>query len=141
MKIEVGYWETRDGRKARVLCTDAPGEYPIVGYVVFEGKADPWVWFPDGSGLNCGGRLDLERPWIDRPTIDWSKEREWVKAVARDEIGNWFRYSVTPSKTENGQWIDDGSAPCEVQWMHPSEYPQFTGDWKDSLCVRPEVKA
>lgn len=136
MKIEVGYWETRDGRKARVLCTDAPGEYPVVGYVVSGGKADPWVWFPDGSGLNCGGRLDLERPWIDSPIIDWSKEREWVMAIATDGGGTWFRYSKVPNQGVNC-WHDGGWS----QRMHPTEHPQFTGNWKDSLCVRPEVKS
>lgn len=36
-----------------------------------------------------------------------------------------------------GYW-ETGNA---FQWMHPSKHPTFTGDWKDSLCVRPEVKA
>lgn len=138
MKITIGYWETRDGRKARVLCTDAPGDYPIVGYIVSGGKADPWLWFPDGSGLNCGGRLDLERPWVDRPAINWAVERDWVKAVAGDEDGQWFRYSGTPVLGPVEEWSPNGNA---FQWMHPSECPQFTGNWKDSLCVRPEVKA
>ncbi len=137
MKIEVGYWETRDGRKARVLCTDAPGEWPVVGYIICGNNAEPWVWFADGRGQKFGGELDLIRPWIDRPTIDWSKEREWVKAVAMDRCGSWCRFDGIPTCAKENWLIDD---PFRYIWMHPSEYPQFAGDWKDSLCVRPEVK-
>lgn len=25
---------TRDGRKVRILCTDAPGPFPVVGYII-----------------------------------------------------------------------------------------------------------
>lgn len=142
MEITVGYWETMGGSVARVLCTDAPGSHPVVGYIEINGAACAYAWKSDGkSGVFEGSPSDLIRQRIDRPVIDWSLEREWVKAVAMDAIGNWFRCSLTPSKTENGQWIDDGGAPCELQWMHPSEFPKFTGSWKDSLCVRPEVKA
>ena len=139
MKIEVGYWETRDGRKARVLCTDAPGAYPIVGYMIEGGEASPRLWFADGSGVACGGKLDLERPWIDRPVVDWSKERDWVKAVAMDANGEWYRYEKEPVlRMDSGSWVGGGEDP---QPMHPSEHPQFNGNSKDSLCVRPEVKA
>jgi hypothetical protein len=66
--------------------------------------------------------------------VDWSREREWVKAVAMDSDGKWFRYDKFPEIGKYDAWWADG---CKHQSMHRSEYPQFTGDWKDSLCIRP----
>lgn len=34
---------TRDGRKARILCVDAPGDYPIVGLVERDERAIRWT--------------------------------------------------------------------------------------------------
>jgi hypothetical protein len=78
---------------------------------------------------------DLISPWIDAPVVDWSKEREWVKAIAKDRSGSWCRFDGVPVMAKENWLIDD---PFRYIWMHPSEYPQFTGDWKDSLCIRPE---
>lgn len=136
MKIEVGYWETRDGRKARVLCTDAEFIYPCVGYVeIRNGDVRLVTWTLNGRlhGTTSDYNDDLIRPWIDRPVIDWSKERDWVKAITMDAGGQWFRSSKVPNQGVNC-WHDGGWC----QRMHPSEHPQFTGDWKDSLCVRPK---
>jgi hypothetical protein len=136
--ITVGYWETRDGRKARVLCTDAKFIYPCVGYIELDhGDVKLVTWTLGGRfhGSDSDHNEDLIRPWVDRPAVDWSKEREWVKAVARDHGGRWWRYDREPIHCMTG-WDD---APCKFsQCMHPSEYPQFTGSWRDSLCLRPE---
>ena len=134
MNITAGYWKTRDGRKARVLCVDAQGRYPCVGYVEYKDCVSPESWTEEGANVNAAQtRGDLVSPWIDAPVIDWSKEREWVKAIALDGAGIWFRYSKVPNQGVNC-WHDGGWS----QRLHPSEQPQFTGDWKDSLCVRPE---
>jgi hypothetical protein len=135
MTITPGYYRTRGGRKARVLCTDAEGPYPIVGYICYEGGPATCLWDWDSVSGSTRGPLDLVHPWVDAPVVDWSKEREWVKAVAMDKDGRWVRYNVTPKADGSGNWW---FPDCEFQRIHPSEYPQFTGDWKDSLCVRPE---
>ncbi len=134
--ITVGYWETRDGRKARVLCTDAPGRCPVKGYIeTAEGESGAMSWALNGEWLSPSSTgADLIRQWADRPVVDWSKEREWVKAVAMDASRRWFRYERCPVLGEN-VWL---AGTIFHQWMHPTEYPQFTGNWTDSLCVRPE---
>ena len=49
MAIGVGKYRTRGGRLAVVLCTDAPGDWPLIGYVVGEhGQAHPRGWKSDG---------------------------------------------------------------------------------------------
>ena len=50
---------TKDGRAVRVLCTDGPGEYPVVGFV--DGDADPLTWTMGGQFLDDTTRkFDLE---------------------------------------------------------------------------------
>jgi hypothetical protein len=137
VNITIGYWETRDGRKARVLCTDAPSSYPVVGYIMYEHGCSCSNWTSSGSFSNSMGQNDLIRPWVDRPLVDWSREREWVKAVAMDDTGFCYRFDVVPAPSGRIWSIQSGGF-CSK--MHPSEYPQFTGNWKDSLCVRPEVE-
>ena len=140
MKIKVGYWETRDGRKARVLCTDALSKWPVRGYVENNGQEPSNIsWKENGRWVGSNSSsADLIRPWIDRPTIDWSKERDWVKAVAMDANGEWYRYEKEPALCmDSGSWVDGGDG---IQPMHHSERPKFNGNWNDSLCVRPEVK-
>ena len=135
MTITVGYWETRDGCRARVLCTDAPGEFPAKGYIE-NGKGESFVmaWTIDGKTFAKGGApSQLVRPWIDRPVIDWSREREWVKAIVMVPSGDWYRADRVPELSDTG-WL----FVKDAQHMHKSERPQFTGDWKDSLCVRLE---
>jgi len=135
VNITVGYWETKDGRKARVLCTDAPGRCPVKGYIeTAEGESGSMSWALKGEWLSPSNTgADLIRPWIDRPVVDWAKEREWVKAIAMASSGHWYRGDRVPELAQTG-WVFQK----DVQWMHSSEHPQFTGNWKDSLCVRPE---
>lgn len=54
--------KTRDGRKVRILCTDAPGPYPVIGYVEYRDRwSDPHAWDRHGKWMNGGDAnlLDL----------------------------------------------------------------------------------
>lgn len=44
-------WQTRDGRPVRVLCTDAAGDFPVVGLVkTYSGGRDvPMAWTDRGE--------------------------------------------------------------------------------------------
>ena len=54
MKITMdGKYQTRDGRKVRLLCVDGPDESsPVIGLVEGETTVDGWtkegLWYPDG---------------------------------------------------------------------------------------------
>ena len=39
--------QTRDGRKVRILCTDGPGDTPIIGLV--DGNSYPSIWKEGGK--------------------------------------------------------------------------------------------
>lgn len=72
LEIAVGYWKTRDGRKARVLCTDAPGLYLVVGYIFIDSLADheEFKWAAGGSANACRSPSpsDLLGPWVEPKT-------------------------------------------------------------------------
>lgn len=131
-KITVGYWERRDGKRARVLATDVAGELPVV-WVDDEGYA--YQCHADGTYLSTMQEsfVDLIKPWVDKPIVDWSKERDWVKAIAKDLDQRWWRLDAVPKGHDGIGW----RAHTFGSRMHPSEYPTFSGDWKDSLIIRP----
>lgn len=62
---------TVSGRKVRILCTDAPGTYPVVGIV--EGCSSPSTWTKEGvlhihnsvSDLNLVNRVEKRSIWVN----------------------------------------------------------------------------
>ncbi len=55
-------YQTRDGRPVRILCIDAPGEEPIVGYLVYADETSmACSWNLDGTFSRSASksRLDL----------------------------------------------------------------------------------
>ena len=44
-------WKTRDGREVRIVCTDKPGSYPIIGYYV-DSSNYVEAWLADGRFLD-----------------------------------------------------------------------------------------
>lgn len=138
MKIEPNkFYRTRDGRKARVLCTDAPSSWPVVGYI--EGPSGTGLsthtWSQDGAFFsNATREADLIAEWIDAPEVDWPAMPKWAKAVAMDKGGKWYWHSEKPV-VDGPWWLPDsgdyGSIP-------PKYAPKWSGDWKQSLVLRPE---
>lgn len=130
MKIERDkFYRTREGKKARVLCTDATGLQPIIAQ--FEGESPTRRYYLDGRYLDATSSFDLVAPWIDKPLIDRSILPAWAnKAVAMDEGGVWFCYAQIPDQ-HSSAWH---SSYATVQI--PASYtPNWTGDWKHSLVV------
>ena len=60
-----GIYRTRSGHKARVLCNDAPGSWPCVGYVIFPCSNSSAVsWEIDGRfSPNSQDAMDIIGPW------------------------------------------------------------------------------
>ena len=57
--IKPGKYITRSNHVAVILCNDAPGNWPIIGYVILpdEDYVEPLFWKPDGS---ASGAYDLD---------------------------------------------------------------------------------
>ncbi len=152
MEIKPGYWRTRDGRKARVLCTDAPTgtSYAVVGYVEdmgFHRVAIPAKWsLWDGHAYKYSdgivqGPDDLVAPWVDAPVVDWDALPKWANWVAKEPDGAWWWYDNRPHISTT-HWVAVTCAPKSLEEssgpIPDSHAPTFDGDWKDSLVERPK---
>lgn len=73
---------TRDGRKVRILCTDAEGSQPIAGLVQMKEGVSLSRWFADGLAFNTLS------PW-DLVNIEPEPVTMWVN-VWRDRNGDYY---------------------------------------------------
>jgi hypothetical protein len=68
MNFEEGkYYKTRDGHKARVLCTDYPtNDYVVYGYVYLDTGIKHFHWQKNGRCyLTCEHEADLVAEWTE----------------------------------------------------------------------------
>lgn len=84
---------TKDGRAVRVLCTDGPGDYPVVGFVGHNTAPEQWTldgeWIKDDIHEN-----DLEN-------VPQRIQREyWVNVY--DGVETLFWYDTKKEADENG---------------------------------------
>ena len=84
-KITPGEYLTRDGRKAVVLCDDAPGEMSLIGYVVQGKNGYPASWD------NSGGRFQAHTDPADLmpPVTEPEQVVRWVE-LYQDDNGNFW---------------------------------------------------
>lgn len=125
--------KTRGGHPVRIYAEDGAGVFPIHGATYRDKGWKLECWMMNGKCSHDGALADRDLiPTV--PIIDWSKQPDWCKAVARGKSGRWWRYDSAPHLSASG--LDPTGH--FTQLMHPSEYPAFDGKWEDSLCVRPE---
>ena len=61
--------KTRDGRAVRILCTDAPGGWPVVGIV--ELFSHPHRWACDGRSYHNVGLSPFDLIQAEEPVVRW----------------------------------------------------------------------
>lgn len=53
-------WQTRTGLPVRILCADAPGDYPVIGYMTErDGRITTTMWGEEGRFGYADGNCDL----------------------------------------------------------------------------------
>lgn len=114
-----GYYKTRDGRKARVLCVDAPGNYPCVGYIVENGNVATVSWLADGSFRYYDG-LDLIEPWTEpkpKKRIELRRALMRVVGVGVSELPYYISEYTSSSSAGHGfiRWLDEDPLVIEVE--------------------------
>lgn len=123
------YYRAKNGEKLRCICTDGPGEYPVIfvspiGVTyrhTLDGRIDYFEVDPH----------DIIAPWIERPTLDQSLLARLFKCAVMD--GNRKRLAYTCQDLYvhelSQQWIAREGYLVPI----PEEIaPKFDGDWKDS---------
>ena len=104
--------QTRDGRKARIICRDAKGPWPIVALVDYGHQDAPHCFAANGYELTDG----LERPGdlVNIPT----KREGWVN-VYRGNGDLWVGgriYGTEDEARRGGKAIDNNIATARIEW-------------------------
>lgn len=91
--------ETRDGRKVRVLCTDGPGEQPVVG--LLDGFPTTWCLdgrFHVGHGRDHGADIvEKYTVWINvYPDSETHSHSTWRSREAADRYAGSSRIKCIP---------------------------------------------
>jgi len=136
MKITLGEWKTRDGRKAIVAAENpnAPDRCRFIGWL--DGSARTW----HDSGLVCEGfefSADLIAPWTDPVPWDWSTTPPWFDCIIQGPSGAWYLCESIVEAKELGIAFSTSRS-----FQIPIEYaPKWSGDWKLSKTQRPKEVA
>jgi len=137
MKITLGKWKTRDGRKAIAAAVNevARESQRVIGWV---GEFSQ-CWCTDGRWSSNGGEseLDLIAPWTDPVPWDWSTTPPWFDCIIQGPSGNWYLCESIVRAGNDGIMFN-GSRSIPI----PPEYaPKWSGDWKLSKTMRPKEVA
>ena len=138
MKITIGEWKTRDGRKA-VVGAENPSAHSGCRFI---GWIDGWSgdWCEDGKRDCLQRSMDLIAPWADPVPWDWSTTPPWINWIAMWDDGEWFMFDKEPVlEAAHIGWI--GSGAKSVSHAIPNSHaPKWSGDWKLSKTMRPGYK-
>jgi len=79
-QFKPGMYKTRDGRDARVLCDDAPGDWPLVGYVGIDEGYFCYSWTHSGHSTSdkTKHQYGLMPPREVAWTLYANKDQTWV---------------------------------------------------------------
>lgn len=104
---------TRDGRKARVICTNKKGEYPVAALVEAGGDSEDVISVTkDGRYTNCVNSRDL----FFAP----EKHEGWINICkcmnGENCIGNYRIFKSKEDAENVGMNRDDYVATVKIEW-------------------------
>lgn len=149
LTIEAGkFYKTRQGFKAKVY--EVYNEYAH-GAVLVKSQWNAVEWFRDGviftrsfpEHMETGA--DIVSAWIDPPVVDWDKLPPGILSVAIDKGGEEYGYLTTNVSATGYEWIA-GAPNIHIGSLSlwycrlPDGTIRFSGDWRDSLVIRPGYK-
>lgn len=137
MKITIGEWKTRGGRKA-IVAADSGVAFQGSRFIGWISEGVFW-WDDVGTATAFGGNTpyDLIAPWTDPVPWDWSTTTPWINWIAMDETTSWFMYDFEPEMRERA-WVSNRGS---VHLIPSSHSPKWSGDWKLSKTMRPKEVA
>lgn len=129
----------RNGEQAVVagVNENAHGADAVVGWRIGRDGAAARCWTISGRYVSDrdNSDYDLVSEWVETVPWDWSTTPPWINYVAMDIDLEWMLYSDKPKQAQSG-WRTEGPY-CAVP---PAFWPKWSGDWKQSLTVRPGYK-
>ena len=105
---------TRDGRKARIICTDAMGDYPLIALVeAHDGTAEQADSFTSKGSYYIGevSNKDL--------FFDLEKREGWIN-IYRNEDEDYYKgmviFSSKEDAIEKGRKFSDYITTTKIEW-------------------------
>ena len=84
-------YRTRDGRDVRLLCVDGPEDYPVIGIVAGDKRAECWtsggLSYDDGCGISETDLIEYHEP--DIRTIWVNVYEGGVSAHGREDLARF----------------------------------------------------
>lgn len=146
LTIEAGkFYKTRSGLKARIYATDCRKcgySDPVAHGAIFdfaEWNFREW-WLSDGKDATVEHEreFDLVTPWADPPVVDWRRIVPGVLAVVFSPEYIPMGYMRTDLVPLDGRWSFIGKEMVPgLAFPLPRHLVAFSGDWRDSLAIRP----
>ena len=106
---------TRDGRNVRIICTDAKGDYPVIGLIRSLDNEDyPWRFRMDGA--------ILENEENDSDLLFYPEKKEGYMNIYRSKLGivpnqtSFCVLSKEEAEREAAKYPDDFIATAKVTW-------------------------
>jgi hypothetical protein len=144
-KFTPGEYLTRDGRKAVVLCDDAPGMYPLIGYVLMrQGDAAANTWAHDGAGVFVGTKMNDLMPPVTEPEQVvrwvhlWSDNDITINRESKQGRGMVIaraRVVLTP-----GVFDDEATPDPYTRGWNDALDSVIRSDYRDDASLRAEKK-
>lgn len=143
-KLEVGkFYKTRNGNKARIYALDGGDECTVHGAVSTPcgWRQGEWNLIGFCSSLEREYDYDIVAPWVDKPIVQWGKFPKYIVALAMDADGTWWGYTAEPIERNLVSWVVPHITEYDFYLrVRPGDEPEFFGDWRNSLVVRPGYK-
>lgn len=141
MTISPGNYILRNGWKARVLCDDAPGTYPLVGYCRSPKLKDEvlvYKWQASGRAPYAEDPSPIDILHADYEP-DWSEAPEWAQWYSVDSNGSAYWRSLEPNLRYSTFWASpDGTQELPMcESVNTDSFPMANINWKETLRKRP----
>lgn len=137
MKITLGEWKTRNGRKA-IVAAENPNKLNLCRFVGWI-AGNNFGWDIEGSSVSFDtpSPYDLVAPWTEPVPWDWSTTPPWINWICKNSEGQWWATDVEAVMTQGTHWPKGTH-----HYIIPREYePKWSGDWKLSKTQRPKEVA
>jgi hypothetical protein len=106
--------QTREGKKARIICTDAKGEYPIIALVEFDSHEAVYYYRSNGEARDATCFV-WEKSQNDLVNVP-QKRTVWVNMYPPDDLSFCCGYTYTTRQAADEMAVGNREACVEIEY-------------------------